>query len=177
MTTLLLRRVSAGKAWKAYCSLQFCTITGSSHGRHGVSNHRWLNCLFIVCSCSNKEIITIPWRVGGGVLALELSVLYKTHIFQRVGKIFCVNFRKVSLKFRTKYLTHTLKDVGLIHMQKNWYILYTHFPQRKCVLSLKSIVNWFTVAFSNDESIWFGGYLWLTGSKPTLKPFTIKPLS
>ena len=31
-----------------------------------------------------------------------------------MGKIFCVEFQRVPLKFHTKYLTHTLKDVDLL---------------------------------------------------------------
>ena len=36
------------------------------------------------------------------------------HIFQCMGKIFCVEFQRVPLKFHTKYLTQTLKDTILI---------------------------------------------------------------
>ena len=43
--------------------------------------------------------------------ALQILMLYKSHIFQCMGKIFCVEFQRVPLKFHTKYLTHTLKDV------------------------------------------------------------------
>ena len=47
--------------------------------------------------------------------ALKISMLYKSHIFQCMGKIFCVEFQRVPLKFHTKYHTHTLKDVDFIH--------------------------------------------------------------
>ena len=47
--------------------------------------------------------------------ALKISMLYKIHIFQCMGKIFCVEFERVPLKFHTKYHTHTLKDVDFIH--------------------------------------------------------------
>ena len=47
--------------------------------------------------------------------ALKISMLFKNHIFQCMGKIFCVEFQRVPLKFHTKYLTHTLKDVDFIH--------------------------------------------------------------
>ena len=50
--------------------------------------------------------------------ALKISMLYKNHIFQCMGKIFCVEFQKVPLKFHTRYLTHTLKDVDFIHRWK-----------------------------------------------------------
>ena len=46
--------------------------------------------------------------------ALKISMLYKNHIFQCMGKIFCVEFQRISWKFHTKYLTHTLKDVDFI---------------------------------------------------------------
>ena len=50
--------------------------------------------------------------------ALKMSKLHKNHIFQCMGKIFCVEFQRVPLKFHTKYLTHTLKDVDFIHIWK-----------------------------------------------------------
>ena len=44
--------------------------------------------------------------------ALKISMLYKkNHIFQCMGKIFCVEFQRVPLKFHTIYLAHTLKNV------------------------------------------------------------------
>ena len=49
--------------------------------------------------------------------ALKISMLYKIHIFQCMGKIFCGKFQRVPLKFHAKYLTHTLKDVDFI---SNW---------------------------------------------------------
>ena len=65
---------------------------------------------------------------GGGVFkntyellnlrAFKISVFYKNHIFQCMGKIFCVEFQRVPLKFHIKYLTHTLKDVDFIHKWK-----------------------------------------------------------
>ena len=48
--------------------------------------------------------------------ALKISMLYKNHVYQCMDKIFCVEFQRVPLKFHTKYLTHTLKDVDVIHM-------------------------------------------------------------
>ena len=70
------------------------------------------------------------WRVQRGALlggrfkkayellnlrALKFSPLDKIHIFQCMGKIFCVEFQRYPLKFHTKYLTHTLK--GTIFIQ------------------------------------------------------------
>ena len=48
--------------------------------------------------------------------ALKISKLHKNYIFQCMGKIFCVEFQRVPLKFHTKDLTHTLKDVDFIHI-------------------------------------------------------------
>ena len=48
--------------------------------------------------------------------ALKISKLHKNHIFQCMGKIFCVEFQRVPLKFHTKYFTHTLKDVDFIQI-------------------------------------------------------------
>ena len=50
--------------------------------------------------------------------ALKISKLHKNHIFHCMGKIFCMEFQRVPLKFHTKYLTHTLKDVDFIHIWK-----------------------------------------------------------
>ena len=47
--------------------------------------------------------------------ALKFSYVNKIHIFPCMGKIFCVEFQRYPLKFHTKYLTHTLKD--MIFMQ------------------------------------------------------------
>ena len=46
--------------------------------------------------------------------ALKFLILYKNEIFHCMGKIFCVEFQRFPLKFRTKYLTHTLKDDDFI---------------------------------------------------------------
>ena len=46
--------------------------------------------------------------------ALKFSPVNKIHIFQRMVKIFCVVFQRYPLKFHTKYLTHTLKDMIFI---------------------------------------------------------------
>ena len=48
--------------------------------------------------------------------ALKFSPVNKIDIFQCMGKIFCVEFQRVPLKFHTKYFTHTLKDTIFIHM-------------------------------------------------------------
>ena len=46
--------------------------------------------------------------------ALKISMYHKRFIVQCMGKIFCVEFQRYPLKFHTKYLTHTLKDMTFI---------------------------------------------------------------
>ena len=46
--------------------------------------------------------------------ALKYSRVNKIHIFQCMGKIFCVEFQRYPLKFHTKNLTHTVKDMIFI---------------------------------------------------------------
>ena len=50
--------------------------------------------------------------------ALKISILYKNHIFQCMGKIFYAEFQRLPLKFHTKYLTRILKDEDFIHRWK-----------------------------------------------------------
>ena len=42
--------------------------------------------------------------------ARKISLTNQLHLFQCMGKIFCVEFQRKPLKFHTKYLTHVLKD-------------------------------------------------------------------
>ena len=46
------------------------------------------------------------------------SISYKNHIFKCMLKIFCVEFQRYPLKFHSKYLTHTLKDVCFLRFEK-----------------------------------------------------------
>ena len=74
---------------------------------------------------SLNTVITLSYVAPGGRFkntyellnqrALKFSYVNKIHIFQCMGKIFCVEFQRYPLKFHTKYLTHTLKD--MIFMQ------------------------------------------------------------
>ena len=73
-----------------------------------------------------QEVEILPYgRQGSGgrfkntyellkLRALKSSPVNKIHIFQCMGKIFCVEFQRYPLKFHTKYLTHTLKDMIFI---------------------------------------------------------------
>ena len=84
-------------------------------------NHCWPR------SMSSMVSLLLFWRPGGrfkntyellNPRALKISMLYKNRIFQCMGKIFCVEFQRYPLKFHSKYLTHTLKDVHFIHRWK-----------------------------------------------------------
>ena len=52
--------------------------------------------------------------------ALKSLPVSNLHILQDIGKIFCVEFQSVPLKFDTKYLTQTLKDTIFIQFWKFW---------------------------------------------------------
>ena len=112
--------------------------------------------------CRSINYFPLLWTQNwpGGVLkntyellnlrALKISKLHKNHIFQCMGKIFCVEFQRVPLKFHTKYLTHTLKDVDFI------------FGQYK--KSLVTMSKWLAISFmmksqhmyniSNEPIVW-----------------------
>ena len=73
-------------------------------------------CISFIWSCDQS----IPHMPGGrfkntyellNLRALKYSHVNKIHIFQCVGEIFCVEFQRYPLKFHTKYLTHSLKDI------------------------------------------------------------------
>ena len=49
--------------------------------------------------------------------ALKMSTLYNIRIVQCMGKIFCVEIQRYTLKYYTKYLIHTMKDVWFV----NWW--------------------------------------------------------
>ena len=94
----------------------------------GVSRYKWLK------KQSSCQWFEMPWcscdpilcGLGGhfkntyellNLRALKFSPVNKMHIFQCMGKIFCVEFQRVPLKFHTKYLTHTLKDTFLWNVE------------------------------------------------------------
>ena len=81
--------------------------------------------------CHRPLDMVITWaqsyRPGGrfknvyelsNIRTLKISISHKKHIFQCMGKMFCVEFQRFPLKFHTKYLTHTMKDADFIHRWK-----------------------------------------------------------
>ena len=80
----------------------------------------------IYISCSIFLLFMVCVRARGhlknayellNLRALKYSLVNKRHIFQCMGKIFCVEFQRVPLKFHTKYLAHTLKETLLCNVQ------------------------------------------------------------
>ena len=62
--------------------------------------------------------------------SLECSYLNEIHIFQRIGKEFCVEFQRVHLKFHTKFITHTLKETNFVEccVIKQNHMVVAYFP-------------------------------------------------
>ena len=71
----------------------------------------WPFCLGLILSLHFKNAYELI-----NLRALKILMLYKKLIFQCIwARYFVWNFKRVPLKFHTKYLTHTLKDVDVIH--------------------------------------------------------------
>ena len=125
------------KTWWHYIAKQqaivFTNVDPALHRHIGILVHNglrlqhlitWMSVLFVFFSIC--FILRLLWPGGHfnntyellNLRALKISKLHKNHIFQCMGKIFCVEFQRVPLKFHTKYLTHTWKDVDFIHIWK-----------------------------------------------------------
>ena len=116
------------KYWMPSCALHQieCTVhingliqdCGTSAGYHSLALSHWHGGHFILGSslCSGGRFKNTYALLN--LRALKISHLYKNCIFQCMGMIFCVEFERYPLKFHTKYLTHTLKDVDFIHWWK-----------------------------------------------------------
>ena len=96
-----------------------------------IGNIDYINCraMYLVKSLNlhtNRDmrdyfLYTPGWLVAHEFLNLwtfKFSTLHENHIFQRMSKIFCVEFQRYTLKFHTQYLTHTLKDAWFIKKLK-----------------------------------------------------------
>ena len=91
--------------------------------------------------------------------ALKISTLYKNRIFQCMGKIFCLEFQRFPLKFHSKYLAHTLKDVVFIHSYnlsalrfKSSYVFWND-PQAPHVHKCQHIWYWICRIYSYCSSM------------------------
>ena len=87
------------------------------------SDLKWWNklCIHFIIHCFLHFLALGGFKNAYELLnlrALKISMLYKICIFQCMDKIFCVEFQRIPLKFHTKYHTHTLKDVDIIHKWK-----------------------------------------------------------
>ena len=78
----------------------------------------WIHSLAL--DCIGQRDLHVPggrFKNTYGLLslrALKFSPVDKIYIFQCMGKTFCVEFQRYPLKFHTKYLNHTLKDMIFI---------------------------------------------------------------
>ena len=89
------------------CCYQGNFITATLSRKHICSIHRIMHTVRAWGRFKNMhELLNLR--------ALKFSHVNKIHIFQCMGKIFCVKFQRYPLKFHTKYLTHTLKDMIFI---------------------------------------------------------------
>ena len=93
------------------------------------------------------------FRIGSvNLCALISSRFNKLHIFQCMGKMFCVEFQRVPLKFQTKYLTHTLKDTILIQCRK-FKCSHSDFRTRMCLWNaLSGMVKFKLVRWCNNST-------------------------
>ena len=112
-----------------YCQYHVCWCLGDLRSQcissHGIDSPSWN-----IPSLASDELIhgscwlnLIKAGPGGhfkntyellNLRALKFSPVNKIHIFQCMGMIFCVEFQRYPLKFHTKYLIHTLKDMTFI---------------------------------------------------------------
>ena len=91
-----------------------CRVHCWSHWSRKYTDHVFadLYLMFIIIYFVNKR----PGVIKKHSCALKsksswIVTCEKIHIFQCVGKISCVEFQRYPLKFRAKYLTHTLKNM------------------------------------------------------------------
>ena len=98
-----------------------------SYTKHSV-HPCWKNNQILFCIIkSDQDPITYLYCAWGhfkntyellNLKALKFSHANKIHMFQCMGKIFCVEFQRYPLIFHTKYLIHTLKDMIFI---QHWH--------------------------------------------------------
>ena len=101
------------------------------------------------------------WPVSGGrfkntygllnLRALKFSPVNKIYIFQCIGKIFYVEFQRYPLKFHTKYLTHTLKDMIFI---QHWNLRALRFKSSYAFLKCPRPPSGLSLASQNAVPHW-----------------------
>ena len=91
--------------------------------KHDLYRHQswWQSFYDAFCELKHKNFVhnggqkRLPARKSG---RSYIYTSHKLHIFQCMGKIFCVEFQRAPLKFHTKYFTHTLKDMIFLQCWK-----------------------------------------------------------
>ena len=82
--------------------------------------------------------------------ALKFSPLNKIHVFQCMDKIFCVEFLYL-LKYNTKYLNHTLKD--MFYTTLKFWELISVFETPRVRQQLCTTTSYFTCHGRNSDFI------------------------
>ena len=120
----LIIKILAEEYW--YLTNDNHCITVTSHDDWDIYNHRKLDCLLKspnvgITGPKGNTLVTrgFPHKRPGerfknvyeflNLRALKISMLYKDHTFQCMGKIFCVEFQRVPLKFHTNILPKNWK--------------------------------------------------------------------
>ena len=106
--------------------------------RDAINPQKFTFCVAVGCNHIIGWVLNTLYKLLN-LRALKYSHVNEMHIFQCMGKRFCVQFQRVPLKFHTKYLTHILNDTIFI---QHWY--------RKCFWSTPRV----TFEFHNDVMTW-----------------------
>ena len=67
----------------------------NKHKQKYVKLYKWYDILININIKKMHQLLNLR--------ALKISMLYKIHVFQCLGRIFCVEFQRETLKFHTKY--------------------------------------------------------------------------
>ena len=113
-----------------------------------------------------------------GLGARKFSLIDKLHIFQSMCKIFCMEFQREPLKFHTKYLTHTWKEMIFIQYWRfrcsQIYKLVNFFETPPGPISIPYNRSYLEISWSLKAIrlvVWIIASLWnLTGTSAAMLP-------
>ena len=108
-------------------------------------------------------------------------MLYKSHIFQCMCEIFCVEFQRYPLKFHTKYLTHTLKNKSLWNIEilralrvKSSYAFLKRPPGNKPLSGPMTVNSLMHICGHRPQWVNSGNCSVPSGSKPLPEPMLMQ---
>ena len=93
--------------------------------------------------------------------ALKISILYKNHIFQCMGKIFCVEFQRYPLKFHTKISCPYIESCGFYSQVKISELL--DLRAHKCVWYAPQYHSCWCLGSFRHQIIISSHWYWLGG--------------